>query len=54
VNCGGCRRWNAGFEAFSDLFGWIRIFGVLRSHEVCGILKCAGREAKSGEGRQKF
>ncbi len=46
VKCGGCRRWNAGFEAFSDLFGWIRILGVLRSHKICRILKRAGHEAE--------
>ncbi len=59
MNCGGCRRWNAGFEAFSDLFGWMRFFGVLRSHKKCRILKRANtgvrqRCAKSDERRQNF
>jgi hypothetical protein len=37
--------------------GWIRVFGVLRAHQECRILECAGREAEmrqSGEERQNF
>jgi hypothetical protein len=37
--------------------GWIRAFGLLRSHEKCQILKCAGRGAelrRSDERRQNF
>jgi hypothetical protein len=33
VNSGECRRWNAGFAAFSDQSCWMRSFGVLRSHK---------------------
>ncbi len=54
MNWGGCRRWNAGFEAFSAQLGWMRFFGVLRSHKKCRILKRGGREAEVRRiGREK-
>jgi hypothetical protein len=44
-----CRWWSAGLEAFSGELGWMRFFGVLRSHPRSWILKCAGREAEVPE-----
>jgi hypothetical protein len=46
VHWGGCKPWNADFEAWADQFCWMRCFGVLRSHKICRILKRAGREAE--------
>jgi hypothetical protein len=54
VHWGGCKPWNADFEAFSDQFCWMRCFGVLRSHKICRILKRAGREEEVRQiGREK-
>ena len=53
-NWAGCRRWNAGFAAFSDQSWWMIFFGVVRSHKKCRIRKCAGREAEVRQiGREK-
>ncbi len=46
MHWGGCRRWNAGFEEFSDQSCWMRFFGVRRSHTKSRIPKGAGREAE--------
>ncbi len=51
-NSGGCRRWTAGFAAFSDQSWWMIFFGVLRSHKKCRNRKCAGRAPdRAREGR---
>ncbi len=57
VCAGWCRQRSANFEAFSALFGWIRIFRIFRSHKKCQILEHAGREAEMrqiGRERQNF
>ena len=46
VSGGWCRLWNADFKAWAMQSGWMRVFGVLRSHKKCWTLKCAGREAE--------